>query len=81
MPRCHAQDPRGSFRFHVCGTIAGGQTAEGVSIGVAPEANLLVAGVLITTADGIAALASSAHVKAILEDQAISVPTPPSRLG
>jgi len=32
---------------HVCGTIAGGQTAEGVSIGVAPEANLLVAGVLV----------------------------------
>lgn len=32
---------------HVCGTIAGGQTSEGVSIGVAPQANLLVAGVLI----------------------------------
>lgn len=32
---------------HVCGTIAGGQTPEGVSIGVAPEANLLVAGVLV----------------------------------
>jgi subtilisin family serine protease len=32
---------------HVCGTIAGGRTPEGVSIGVAPEANLIVAGVLI----------------------------------
>ena len=32
---------------HVCGTIAGGKTPEGVAIGVAPEANLLVAGVLV----------------------------------
>jgi subtilisin family serine protease len=32
---------------HVCGTIAGGKTDEGVSIGVAPGVNLLVAGVLI----------------------------------
>jgi serine protease AprX len=32
---------------HVCGTIAGGQTPEGVHIGVAPEAKLLVAGVLV----------------------------------
>ncbi len=32
---------------HVCGTIAGGKTSEGVSVGVAPQANLLVAGVLI----------------------------------
>lgn len=32
---------------HVCGTIAGGKTPEGVSIGVAPEANLYVAGVLL----------------------------------
>ncbi len=32
---------------HVCGTIAGGTTAEGVHIGVAPQANLLVGGVLI----------------------------------
>ncbi len=32
---------------HVCGTIAGGKTPEGVSIGVAPEANLFVAGVLV----------------------------------
>jgi subtilisin family serine protease len=31
----------------VCGTIAGGKTSQGVSIGVAPEANLFVAGVLI----------------------------------
>lgn len=35
---------------HVCGTIAGGKTESGVSIGVAPEANLLVAGVLIGNA-------------------------------
>jgi len=32
---------------HVCGTIAGGRTADGVAIGVAPQANLLVAGVLV----------------------------------
>ena len=32
---------------HVCGTIAGGKAAKGVSIGVAPSANLLVGGVLI----------------------------------
>jgi subtilisin family serine protease len=32
---------------HVCGTIAGGKTPNGISIGVAPRANLLVAGVLI----------------------------------
>lgn len=32
---------------HVCGTIAGGETADGIAIGVAPEAELLVAGVLI----------------------------------
>lgn len=32
---------------HVCGTIAGGLTADGVAIGVAPQASLLVAGVLI----------------------------------
>jgi hypothetical protein len=32
---------------HVCGTIAGGQTPEGVHIGVAPDASLLVAGVLV----------------------------------
>jgi len=32
---------------HVCGTIAGGKTPDGVSIGVAPEANLYVAGVLV----------------------------------
>jgi subtilisin family serine protease len=35
---------------HVCGTVAGGKTPEGVAIGVAPEANLLVAGVLIGNA-------------------------------
>ncbi|NCA71237.1 MAG: peptidase S8 and S53 subtilisin kexin sedolisin [Sphingobacteriia bacterium] len=32
---------------HVCGTIAGGKTSDGVAIGVAPEASLLVAGVLV----------------------------------
>ncbi len=35
---------------HVCGTIAGGKTVDGVSIGVAPAASLLVAGVLIGNA-------------------------------
>ena len=37
----------GQHGTHVCGTIAGGRTPRGVSIGIAPEANLLVAGVLI----------------------------------
>ena len=37
----------GSHGTHVCGIIAGGKTEEGVSIGVAPESNLIVAGVLI----------------------------------
>ncbi|MEM8830304.1 MAG: S8 family serine peptidase [Cyanobacteria bacterium P01_G01_bin.19] len=37
----------GQHGTHVCGTVAGGKTETGVSIGVAPEANLLVAGVLI----------------------------------
>jgi subtilisin family serine protease len=37
----------GSHGTHVCGTIAGGRTASGVAIGVAPEANLYVAAVLI----------------------------------
>jgi subtilisin family serine protease len=32
---------------HVCGTIAGGKTSDGLAIGVAPQANLLVAAVLI----------------------------------
>ncbi len=32
---------------HVCGTIAGDRTPDGVAIGVAPRVNLLVAGVLI----------------------------------
>jgi len=35
---------------HVSGTIAGGETAEGLRIGVAPEANLLAGGVLIGNA-------------------------------
>jgi subtilisin family serine protease len=37
----------GMHGTHVCGTIAGGKTGAGVSIGVAPEASLYVAGVLI----------------------------------
>jgi subtilisin family serine protease len=37
----------GRHGTHVCGTIAGGETPEGVAIGVAPAANVLVAGVLI----------------------------------
>lgn len=37
----------GQHGTHVCGTIAGGQDSNGVAIGVAPQANLLVAGVLI----------------------------------
>jgi subtilisin family serine protease len=36
-----------SHGTHVCGTIAGGTTPEGVAIGVAPAASLLVAGVLV----------------------------------
>jgi subtilisin family serine protease len=40
----------GEHGTHVCGTIAGGKTPEGISIGVAPEANLLVAGVLVGNA-------------------------------
>lgn len=35
---------------HVCGTIAGGKTTDGISIGVAPAATLLVAGVLVGNA-------------------------------
>ena len=35
---------------HVCGTIAGGKTPEGLSIGVAPEADLFIAGVLVGNA-------------------------------
>jgi subtilisin family serine protease len=37
----------GTHGTHVCGTIAGGKTSDGVSIGVAPEVTLLVAGVLL----------------------------------
>jgi len=37
----------GQHGTHVCGTIAGAKSPEGVSIGVAPEATLLVAGVLV----------------------------------
>lgn len=44
---CNQSFDSGKHGTHVCGTIAGGKTPEGVSIGVAPEANLLVAGVLV----------------------------------
>jgi subtilisin family serine protease len=37
----------GKHGTHVCGTIAGSQSNDGVSIGVAPAARLLVAGVLV----------------------------------
>lgn len=37
----------GQHGTHVCGTITGGKANDKVSIGVAPEVNLLVAGVLI----------------------------------
>lgn len=37
----------GRHGTHVCGTVAGGEADGGVSIGVAPQANLLVAGVLL----------------------------------
>lgn len=40
----------GTHGTHVCGTIAGGKTERGVSIGVAPEATLFVAAVLIGNA-------------------------------
>ncbi len=40
----------GQHGTHVCGTIAGGKTETGVSIGVAPEAELIVAGVLVGNA-------------------------------
>ena len=59
----------GQHGTHVCGTIAGGKTAGGVSIGVAPEANLLVAGVLVgeaklrTLIEGISwAVQNGAHI-------------------
>ncbi len=40
----------GHHGTHVCGTIAGGKTRDGISIGLAPKANLLVAGVLVGNA-------------------------------
>lgn len=40
----------GQHGTHVSGTIAGGRTEDGVAIGVAPEAELLVAGVLVGNA-------------------------------
>ena len=47
--RITADPPFDSGRHgtHICGTIAGGQTPDGVAIGVAPDARLLVAGVLV----------------------------------
>ena len=47
--RIEAQPPfdAGRHGTHVCGTIAGGKTPDGVAIGVAPAANLHVAGVLV----------------------------------
>lgn len=41
----------GQHGTHVCGTIAGGETEGKVSVGVAPEADLLVAGVLVGDAN------------------------------
>lgn len=40
----------GRHGTHVCGTIAGGLTETGIAIGCAPEANLLVGGVLVGNA-------------------------------
>jgi subtilisin family serine protease len=37
----------GQHGTHVCGTIAGGKDEDGIAIGVAPDANLLVAGALL----------------------------------
>ncbi len=50
--RIHAEPmfDGGQHGTHVCGTIAGGRTPDGVSIGMAPEARLLVAGVLVGAA-------------------------------
>jgi serine protease AprX len=59
----------GQHGTHVCGTIAGGMTEYGVAIGVAPEANLLVGGVLVgnstllTLVEGLAwAVERGAHI-------------------
>ena len=40
----------GQHGTHICGTIAGGMTEDGIAIGCAPEANLLVGGVLVGNA-------------------------------
>jgi subtilisin family serine protease len=40
----------GQHGTHVCGTIAGGKTPDGISIGVAPAASLIVGGVLVGNA-------------------------------
>lgn len=44
---CRPSFDCGSHGTHVCGTIAGGTTPEGVAIGVAPGASLCVGGVLV----------------------------------
>ena len=44
---CDRTFDAGQHGTHVCGTIAGNKTESGVSIGVAPDANLLVGGVLV----------------------------------
>ncbi|KHD07051.1 hypothetical protein PN36_24550 [Candidatus Thiomargarita nelsonii] len=41
----------GCHGTQVCGTIAAGKTANGLNIGIAPEANLLVAGVMLGNAN------------------------------
>lgn len=40
----------GQHGTHVCGIIAGGETPEGISIGIAPQANLLVVATLMGSA-------------------------------
>lgn len=44
---CDPTFDSGQHGTHVCGIIAGSKTDEGVSIGVAPECSLFVAGVLV----------------------------------
>lgn len=44
---CKPSFDSGEHGTHVCGTIVGGKTSDGVSIGMTPEADLLVGGVLV----------------------------------
>lgn len=44
---CKPSFDSGQHGTHVCGTIAGSTTDDGIAIGVAPQADLFVAGVLI----------------------------------